>query len=162
MAAVTGPQKWPTVGAAMFLVAVMVAAVACFSTAGRPVAVTDPAVGPTSTGPSATTIVATGHLPTVPNCGGGAFEPETLLIVCGVSSAMATGVSWAYWSPTSATGTGKVHLSVGGRPVEAPARLSLAQVRTGSTGPQYSQLTVTWTGPSPDGHRQDVYRLAVG
>jgi hypothetical protein len=106
--------------------------------------------------------VTAGHLPTVPNCGGGAYEPHTLLIVCGVGTTMATGVNWASWTATSAQGNGTVHLDSSGRSVSVPAGLLLDHVVSGTDGPQYSVLTVTWTGPSPDGHPTDTYHLAVG
>lgn len=102
-----------------------------------------------------------GLTPTVPNCGGGAFEPKTLLIVCGGPVTVATGVAWSSWGTQSAAGTGTVEVSPRGRPVTAVARLLLSQVRSGSSGPQFTLLTVTWTGPSPDGHPSDVYHLSM-
>lgn len=104
---------------------------------------------------------APGLTPTVPNCGGGAFEPKTLLIVCGGAVTVATGVAWSSWGAQSAAGTGTVEVSPRGRPVGAAARLLLSQVRAGSSGPQFTLLTVTWTGSSPDGHPSDVYHLSM-
>lgn len=111
-----------------------------------------------SPGSSSPTTVA-GQLPTVANCGGGAYEPHTLLIVCGVGTTMATGVTWSSWTATSALGTGDVHLTAGGRQVTAPADLRLSDVRNGSTGPQFTILTVTWTGASPDGKPVETYDM---
>ena len=104
---------------------------------------------------------AVDQLPTVPNCGGGAYKPETLLIVCGTGTTMATGVSWRSWAPTAASGSGTVHLQVNGQSVSAPAALLLSDVVKGPVGPQYTLLTVTWTGTRPDGNARDTYHLQV-
>lgn len=101
-------------------------------------------------------------VPTVPNCGGGAFEPKTLLIVCGTGTTTATGVAWTTWNRSGATGAGLVNLQVDGRTISAPATLTLRAVVVGPAGPQFSLLTVTWTGPSPDGRPQDSYHLQLG
>jgi hypothetical protein len=116
---------------------------------------------PATTTPPATTTTV-GQVPTVPNCGGGAYEPKTLLIVCGSGTAMATGVSWRSWTAAAASGTGTVHLVVNDRATSALAEMTLDQVVNGPVGPQFSRLTVTWTGPSPDGKTQDIYRLQPG
>jgi hypothetical protein len=112
-----------------------------------------------TTPPAPTTTVAL--LPTVPNCGGGAYEPKTLLIVCGSGTTMATDVAWRSWQPATASGTGTIHLQVNGHPVTAPAALSLSQVVKGPVGPQFTLLTVTWTGTAPDGNPRDTYHLQV-
>jgi hypothetical protein len=52
-------------------------------------------------------------------------------------------------------------MPINGQPASAPATLTLGDVVDGSVGPQFTLLTVTWTGTSPDGKRQDVYRLQV-
>jgi hypothetical protein len=101
------------------------------------------------------------QLPTVPDCGGGAYEPATLLIVCGSGGTVATGVTWRSWGTATATGSGTVHLQVHGQAVTAAATLLLSRVVTGSVGPQYTRLTITWTGVSPDGRPQDIYQLQV-
>jgi hypothetical protein len=97
----------------------------------------------------------------VPNCGGGAYQPKTLLIVCGSGSTgtMATGVSWRSWGTSTASGSGTVQLTVNGHPASAPATLLLSEVVDGPVGPQFSRLTVTWTGTPPDGKQQAVYSL---
>ncbi len=105
-----------------------------------------------------------GQVPTVPNCGGGAYEPATLLIVCGSgdSAVLATGVSWRSWGSTTASGTGTVHLQVKGQPATGLATLTLADVAIGSVGPQFSRLTVAWTGTSPTGTPAVTYQLQPG
>jgi hypothetical protein len=118
-----------------------------------------PASTTTRPSPPRTTIAQ--HLPTVPNCGGGAYEPKTLLIVCGSGTTMATGVSWHAWGTSMASGSGTVQLAVHGTPTSAPAALVLSNVVNGPVGPQFSRLTVTWTGTSPDGNHQDMYSLQV-
>jgi hypothetical protein len=107
---------------------------------------------------------AASQLPTVPNCGGGAYKPQTLLIVCGSGSAAttATEVSWASWGASEAHGSGTVNLQVDGRPTSSPAALRLSTVVDGPVGPQFSVLTVTWQSDSPDGKAQDTYRLQLG
>jgi hypothetical protein len=139
-------------------------AAACSSSPSRPGAVSASTLAPASLAPTsppstAPTTVA-GQVPTVPNCGGGAYEPRTLLIVCGVGTTMATGVAWSSWTASTATGNGDVHLTTGGQQVVSPAVLQLSEVRYGSNGPQFSLLTVTWTGPSPDGRPTDTFHLA--
>jgi hypothetical protein len=122
-----------------------------------PAATTNPAppaspAAPTTTAPT---------LPTVPNCGGGAYEPKTLLIACGSGATMATDVAWRSWQPAAASGTGTVHLQVNGHPVAAAAALMLSRVVNGPVGPQFTVLTVTWTGAAPDGNPSDTYHLQV-
>jgi hypothetical protein len=152
-------------GGSLLAGVLLVTATACASSShnatgpGSPPAPTSVLPGSSTTSSS---VVAAGHLPTAPNCGGGAYRPRTLLIVCGVGTAMATGVQWATWTSTSARGTGTVNLDVGGRSVSSPARLLLEDVVGSVDGPQYSVLTVTWTGTSPDGHPTDTYHLTVG
>jgi hypothetical protein len=72
---------------------------------------------------------------------------------------MATGVSWHSWGSSTASGSGTVQLTVNGHAASAPATLLLSDVVNGSVGPQFSRLTVTWAGTSPDGKQQDVYSL---
>lgn len=100
-------------------------------------------------------------VPTVFNCGGGAYEPKTLLVVCGIASTHVTDVAWTSWTGSGATGTGTVHLSASGNHASAPASLELSKVVQTGNGPQFSELTVTWTGTSPDGHPTDQFHLAV-
>lgn len=123
------------------------------STASRPTTA--------STLPTAPTTVR-GQMTTVPDCGTGAYEPPTLLIVCGDGTTTATDVTWSSWSDSAASGTGDVNLVTGGRSSTAPARLQLSEVVDGSGGPQFTVLDVTWTGTSPDGHPTDTFRLAAG
>lgn len=99
-----------------------------------------------------------GQLPTVFDCGGGAYEPATLLVVCGVGSTTATQVRWSSWTATSARGSGTVNLP-GHAPV--PAALTLGRVVPTGSGPEFSQLEVKWTGPSPDGQPSRVFELST-
>jgi hypothetical protein len=106
--------------------------------------------------PSATTVP--GQLPTVFDCGGGAYEPATLLVVCGNATTTATSVTWISWTASAATGSGQVNL-----PGKAPARahLALSQVVATGNGPQFSRLEADWTGTSPDGRAVDYFTLAT-
>jgi hypothetical protein len=99
-----------------------------------------------------------GQLPVVFDCGGGAYKPATLLVVCGVGSTTATGVSWSAWTTSEAAGHGTVNLP-GKAP--APADLTLTAVVQTTQGPQFSRLDATWTGPSPDGRKYDAFGLAT-
>jgi hypothetical protein len=74
---------------------------------------------------------------------------------------MATGVSWRSWERAGASGSGTVHLQVKGQAVAAPAALLLSQVVDGPVGPQFTLLTVTWTGTPPDGNARDTYHLQI-
>ncbi len=119
---------------------------------------------PTMTAPVATTsppATVAGQLPTVPDCGAGAYKPATLLIKCGIASEMATGVQWTSWDASGAEGQGTVHLTVNGRPTTAPAHLVLSDVATGADGPQFSVLVVQWIGTSPTGSASQRVTLAV-
>jgi hypothetical protein len=111
-----------------------------------------------TTSPPAT---VAGQLPTVPDCGAGAYKPPTLLIKCGIATEMATGVQWTAWGTTGADGQGTVHLTVNGHPVTAPARLELSKVTTGAEGPQFSVLEIQWIGTSPTGSPTQRVSLAV-
>jgi hypothetical protein len=126
-----------------------------------PPASTSTTVRPEPATTSAAPTTAVGQVPTVPNCGGGAYKPQTLLIVCGSGTTTATGVSWRSWGSASASGSGTVHLQVKGQAVAAPAALLLTGVVDGPVGPQFTRLTVTWTGTPPDGNARDTYHLQV-
>jgi hypothetical protein len=148
----------------VIVLAVIAGACGSVSGAGRSAvgAGGSPATAPPTTVPTPTTATTVAHqVPTVPNCGGGAFEPKTLLIVCGSGTTMATGVSWRSWASSGAAGSGMVHLVVAGQATVAAATLTLDEVVVGPVGPQFSRLTVTWTGASPDGRPQDAYRLEM-
>jgi hypothetical protein len=110
---------------------------------------------PTSAAPTTVALMTT-----VPNCGGGAYKPATLLIVCGVNTTTATNVTWSTWTASGAAGSGTVHLVKAGSSATAPGRLALSDVVTGPTGPQFTLLTVAWIGTSPDGNATDTFRLA--
>jgi len=104
-------------------------------------------------------------VPTVFDCGGGAFEPETLLVTCANAAKDATttvtGITWTSWSSTNAAGRGTVHLYVAGKEVSAAASLTLGGVKQTSNGLQFSSLSLTWTGPSPDGQPTLTLPVAV-
>ena len=109
-----------------------------------------------STGAVPTTVA--GQLPTVFDCGGGAYKPATLLVVCGVATTTVTNVQWSSWTASEARGQGTVNLP-GHQP--APASLLLGSVVLSGNGPEFSRLTATWTGTSPDGHPDQVFQLAT-
>lgn len=117
-----------------------------------------PATAATISEPTSPPSTVAGQLPTVFDCGGGAYKPATLLVVCGVASTNVTDVQWSTWTVSGASGHGEVHLP--GHPA-APADLALGKVVQTGSGPQFSQLTATWTGTSPDGHPMDVFQLAT-
>lgn len=100
-----------------------------------------------------------GQVPTLFNCGGGAYQPATILVVCGVATTTVTGVKWTSWTATGASGTGTVHLT--GQSGGTPANLSLSAVVSTPNGPQFSVLEATWTGASPDGKPSEVFHLAL-
>ena len=100
---------------------------------------------------------------TVPDCGAGAYRPQTLLVTCVTGGITVTGIEWSAWSSSGAAGAGTVHMTVGGRQESGQANLALSRVEeTGAGGPRFSVLTVTWIGRSPDGHTSDTYQLAGG
>ncbi len=100
-------------------------------------------------------------VPTVFDCGGGAYEPKTLLVVCGVATTTVIDVRWTSWNASGAAGSGTVNLNSSGLHGSAPADLALSDVVQTGNGPQFSVLQVTWTGTSPDGHSSDRFKLAV-
>lgn len=104
-------------------------------------------------------------VPTVFDCGGGAYEPVTLLITCANAAKDATttvtGIAWSSWSATSASGRGTVHLVVAGKPISAEADLTLGGVKETSNGLQFSTIELTWIGTSPDGNPTQQLPLAV-
>ena len=120
----------------------------------HPTSVSRPARSSTSAVPP----TVAGQLPTVFDCGGGAYEPATLLVVCGDGSTTATQVRWSSWTATAARGTGTVNLP-GHAPV--PAVLTLGRVVPTGSGPEFSQLEVRWTGPSPDGQPSRAFELST-
>jgi hypothetical protein len=119
------------------------------------------AAAPTTPATAAAATTPPQRLPTAPNCGGGAYKPATLLIVCasGDKAVLATGVTWRSWSATGALGAGTMHLVVHGQTALRPATLSLGGVTDGPGGPQFTQLTVTWLGSSPTGAARASYHL---
>lgn len=121
-------------------------------------------ITPASSTPTVVTAPPTslaGSVPTVFDCGGGAYEPKTLLVVCGVNTTTVTNVTWTSWSAAGATGSGTVNLHGSGQQGSAPATLALSNVVQTGNGPQFSVLQVTWTATSPDGHPTDQFKLAV-
>lgn len=98
---------------------------------------------------------------TVPDCGAGAYRPQTLLVTCVTGGITVTGIEWSSWSSSGAAGSGTVHMTVGVRQESGQADLTLSKVeQTSAGGPRFSLLTVTWIGRSPDGHASDTYHLA--
>lgn len=76
---------------------------------------------------------------------------------------MATAIQWTVWGTTEASGTGTVHVAVGGSEETGAAKLELSDVsERGNNGPQFSRLTVTWIGRSPDGLPTESYQLGIG
>jgi hypothetical protein len=118
-----------------------------------------PMTVPVATTAPPTTVA--GQLPTVPDCGAGAYKPATLLIKCGIATEMATDVHWTSWDANGAEGQGTVHLTVNGHPVTAPAHLILSDVVTGAEGPQFSVLEIQWIGTSPTGSPSQRVALVV-
>jgi hypothetical protein len=145
------------------LVALSVAGMtaACGST--RPAAPVSGSVTTTTTASAPTTTSSLALQVTVPDCGAGAYRPTTLLIVCASGGTMATGIQWTSWSAAGASGVGTVHLQGGAAPAAAQADLALSDVMdNGSAGPQFTHLTVSWIGRSPDGHTSDSFELGNG
>lgn len=120
---------------------------------------TAPASAPARAAPSTSTSSTAALEATVPDCGAGAYRPATLLVTCVTGGVVVTGLEWSSWGPSTAAGSGTVHMTVGGQPVSGQAGLALSDVVTASTGPQFTVLTVTWSGRSPDGHATDTYHL---
>lgn len=143
------------------VVLVSVLGLAGCSSSGRPVATKPRPVAAASPAPSSTATTQPARMTTVFNCGGGAFQPSTLFVVCGDGTTNITGARWVSWTPAGATGTGTVNLVSGGHTATGTAKLQLGQVDQTPSGPQFSELTVTWTGSSPDGHAVDRFHLAV-
>lgn len=100
-------------------------------------------------------------VPTVFDCGGGAYEPKTLIVVCGVATTTVTGISWTSWTAGGASGSGTVNLAGSAGHGSGAADLALAEVVQTGNGPQFSQLKVTWTATPPDGHPTDTFKLDV-
>ena len=123
----------------------------------------------TSTVPSSSSTAGPGGqaavVPTVFDCGGGAYEPTTLLVTCANAAkdatTLVTGVTWTSWSATRASGRGTVHLIVGGKTVTADASLKLSGVEQTSNGLQFATIEFTWIGTSPDGNPTEQLPLAV-
>jgi hypothetical protein len=154
----TGGRDGRRAGLRAAAVAVLAVSVAACSSSARTGTAAPTTSTATQTVPTSAPIV-NGQAPTVFDCGGGAYEPATLLVVCGIATTMVTGVKWTSWTSTAASGSGSVHLTGHAQP--APADLALSAVVSTPHGPQFSVLTVTWTGPSPDGKPSDVFDLAV-
>ncbi len=147
--------------AAVGLVAAAVALAGCGGSGGGHTAVStvNPSVSQTVVTAPPTSLAEA--VPTVFDCGGGAYEPKTLIVVCGINTTTVTGITWGSWTPTGASGTGTVNLSGSSGHGSAPADLALADVVATGNGRQFSQLQVTWTGKSPTGHPSDTFKLAV-
>ena len=149
------PSRAARTGAALAAGGLLVAA--CSSGGPRRVGSATTSASPSTTArPAGTT--APGQLPTVFDCGGGAYEPATLLVVCGNGTTTATAVKWTSWTGSGAAGSGEVHLP-GKAP--APARLALSEVVATSNGPQFSRLEADWIGSSPDGRPVDYFMLST-
>lgn len=118
------------------------------------------AVTSTSVADSTSTSSTVALQTTVPDCGSGAYRPATLLVTCVSGGITVTGIQWGAWGPSGASGVGTVHMTVGGRQESDQADLSLSKpANTADNGPQFTVLTLTWIGRSPDGHPTDTYQL---
>lgn len=73
------------------------------------------------------------------------YRPTHLDLACGNAVASLTDVTWSQWNNESATGTGTY--SWGKR--SAPATVVLGRARNTSSGPQFTQVTVTPQGGRP-------------
>lgn len=151
---------WRSAVAAAGLGAALAGLSACGSS-GRATAVHDITPSSIPTVVTAPPTSLSGPVPTVFDCGGGAYEPKTLLVVCGVDTTTVTDVKWTSWNASGATGSGTVNLHGSRQHGSAPAALTLSDVVQTGNGRQFSLLTVTWTGRSPDGHPTDQFKLAV-
>lgn len=154
-----GNGRTLSVTAAVLVAAAVLAGCSGSSSHRGGVSVVNPSPSQTVTTASPTSLAQ--QVPTVFDCGGGAYEPATLLVVCGVATTTATGVKWSSWTASGAAGSGTVNLSGSAGHGSGPADLKLGKVVPTGNGPQFSQLDVTWTGPSPDGHPTDRFSLAV-
>ena len=93
----------------------------------------------------------------------GGLRAGTLLIVCGSGDTPhGDRCLLAVVGQPGASGTGTVHLLVNGQAASGLATLTLADVVIGSVGPQFTRLTVTWTGTSPTGTPAVTYQLQPG
>lgn len=145
----------------LYAVALSLAGAACGSS--RAVGTGSTTSSPTTTVTSASTTTRVSLEVTVPDCGVGAYRPTTLLIVCGTSGTMATGIQWSSWDSSGASGTGTVDLQPGKSQLSGQANLQLTNaVDKGAGGPQFTHLTITWIGRSPDGRPSDSYELGNG
>ncbi len=154
----TGTRGAVAAGALVTAAAVLAG---CGGSAGSHTAVSTVSPSASRTVVTAPPTSLTQLVPTVFDCGGGAYEPKTLIVVCGVATTTVTDVNWTSWTGTAASGTGTVHLGGSAGHGSGPAELALSKVVQSGSGPQFSQLQVTWTGASPDGRPSDTFKLAV-
>jgi hypothetical protein len=101
----------------------------------------------------------------VANCGGGAYQPTTLIVACQTSGTMVTDIVWSSWTGQMAHGRGLVNqpncppACSTNNAGQFPAELTLASPVPSSRGVEFSELTVAWTASSPDGHPTHTYHL---
>jgi hypothetical protein len=141
------------------------------STAARTVSPT-PAPSSTTTGSTAPTSSATtgdGAQPTiVGNCGGAAYKPTTLYIICGQARLTATEIKWRSWTAQQAQGSAVMSVitcqpSCSQGPEELlPAELTLTRPMPTSRGPEFTSATIAWSERSPDGKQVETYPLEPG
>lgn len=153
-------RLFPT-GLALGLAAVAAVAAGCGGSGSGGVHTASPS--PNRTVVTAPPSSLPGQVPTVFDCGGGAYEPATLLVQCGLATTTTsvTGIHWTSWTANGAEGSGTVNLAGAQGHGSGGARLQLGTVVQSGNGPQFSRLTVTWTGASPDGRPTDEFQLAV-
>lgn len=125
-----------------------------------------PATGVVPSSPGSTT-TSPGRPPLVSDCGGSAYEPTTLYVTCGQAKLTATEIHWVSWSRSQAQGSAVMSVlacqpsCAQGHEQLIRAHLSLMAPKPTAHGPEFSSLTITWSGPSPDGKPVETYPLAT-
>jgi hypothetical protein len=135
------------------------------TTAPAPTGTAVPATVVTTPVPSTTTSVGTGQPVIVDDCGGGAYKPTTLFIICGQAKLTATEIKWSSWTAEQAEGTAIMSVIVcqpscsQGHEELLAAKLTLTNPKPSSRGLEFSSVTIAWSSTSPDGRPVDTYPL---
>jgi hypothetical protein len=159
---VTHRRHAAALGAAGFVA--VLAAGGCGPAASHP-STTPVARVTTPTAPSSATTM--GQPPLVDNCGGGAFKPTTIYVICGQAKLTATKIQWSSWTAEQARGTATMSVIVcrpscsQGHEELLPAELTLTDPRPTSRGPEFTRAIIAWSATSPDGNPVDTYPLKI-
>ena len=92
-------------------------------------------------------------------------RPGSITLACADAGLGVQKMTWNEWTASAATGQGRLWEKLcrpncaEGKIATYPVAVTLSAVRSSSSGPWFSRLTVTWKGRRPPGHLPGSFPL---